>query len=458
MIRGLASCASVLALTGCSLVLSGREHQNDASFPSDGESVDAPMIDGGVDSGGCLAATPECTPLEVEVGSVECGNCGTQEGTRTCTASCTWGPWENLGPCTGDIPVIDVTAHALGGCARLMDQSLWCWGENDPGFELVGQVGVGDLEPRQTPTRVGSALWAEAAGAWEYMCGRQTAGGLYCWGLNSSGQLGIADADTMNRLVPTRVGTESSWTDVAGFQYHTCGVRNDNTLWCWGANWNGQLGLGPVGDAQSPQQVTMPDVAWTKVAAGISHTCAIGENDSLYCWGTGTSGQLGLGTMDNHNTPQQVPGTWAEVAAGEIHTCARKTDNTLWCWGANGSGQLGLGDRVLRSTPHQVGSAVTWTQLSLGYRVSCGRQGGRLYCWGSNGAIGNLGVGDYADRTEPTEVVGALDWTHVAINISHSCGIQSDGSLWCWGHYLRIGLANNTEGRVLPTRVGCFRP
>ena len=130
--------------------------------------------------------------------------------------------------------------------------------------------------------------------------------------------------------------------------YHTCAIKQDGSLWCWGDNDSGQLGDGTYSDKATPVQIMSSGVS--SVALGDLHTCAIKTDGSLWCWGYNWYGQLGDGTNTSRNTPVQITSGVSSVALGGYHTCAVKTDGSLWCWGNNSSGQLG--DRsVRRNTP-----------------------------------------------------------------------------------------------------------
>jgi len=135
---------------------------------------------------------------------------------------------------------------------------------------------------------------------------------------------------------------------------HTCAVKVDGSLWCWGDNDAGQLGLGDTSRRNTPQMVAgITDVV--SVSSGGAHTCAIKVDGSLWCWGNNEYGQLGLGySGGSTNTPHFVTSGVSSVSLGYEHTCAVKTDGSLWCWGHNGYGQLGLGDNAWRNTPRIV--------------------------------------------------------------------------------------------------------
>ena len=138
----------------------------------------------------------------------------------------------------------------------------------------------------------------------------------------------------------------------------------DGTLWCWGyaaGVSRGYLGDGTTNGSSVPIQIGT-DTDWSSVSAGTNHTCAIKTDGSLYCWGSNYSGQIGIGSVDEvfglgQDTPVQV-GTdsdWRSVSAGSLNTCAVKTNNDLYCWGINTNGQIGDGTQVLRSS--QIGRA-----------------------------------------------------------------------------------------------------
>jgi regulator of chromosome condensation (RCC1) repeat-containing protein/integrase family protein with SAM-like domain len=157
-------------------------------------------------------------------------------------------------------------------------------------------------------------------------------------------------ANPVPRGLPTRRATTA-----AGFQ-HTCGVRTDGTAWCWGPNSSGQLGDGTQQSHDVPVQVGHA-TSWTSVALGIYHTCATRAAGTLWCWGANTYWDLGDGTdMLQQLRPVRVFGfkTATSFGAGYAHTCATKADDTMWYWGYNHFGQLGVGDQETRKLPTRV--------------------------------------------------------------------------------------------------------
>lgn len=138
------------------------------------------------------------------------------------------------------------------------------------------------------------------------------------------------------------------WRRVDAGRLHTCGIRTDGRLYCWGWDRHGQLGDGGTNtDQPTPVQVAGNRTDWATVAAGSYHTCARRTNGRLFCWGRDAAGQLGDGgTNTRQPAPVQVAGNrtdWGAVTAGNSHTCARRTTGRLFCWGDDGDGQLGDG-------------------------------------------------------------------------------------------------------------------
>jgi alpha-tubulin suppressor-like RCC1 family protein len=183
-----------------------------------------------------------------------------------------------------------------------------------------------------------------------HACGRKRDGTLWCWGLNGSGELGVGDA--VNRFEPVQTGCDAGrcfedWVAVAAGDFHTCAIREGGELWCWGGGLNGQLGVGPLMDRDSSRPLPVSDGAWRAVSGGQSHTCGIRDDATLWCWGRNDFGQLGVGDLERRDVPTRVlaPGgdQWVRVGAGRDHTCAVRSDETLWCWGWNEDGQLGIG-------------------------------------------------------------------------------------------------------------------
>ena len=184
-------------------------------------------------------------------------------------------------------------------------------------------------------------------------------GTLWSWGKNNKGQLGLGHTD--KKYIPSKIGTaaDTNWVEVFVSGYHTIARRSDNTLWGWGNNAAGQLGLGDQNNRTIPNKVG-GDKDWAKAVVGKYHTVALKTDGSLWAWGKNAQGQLGIGSGQgkegNVSVPTQV-GTdkdWVEIFIGTDHTIALKEDGTLWSWGKNSYGQLGLGDKNPRRLPSRI--------------------------------------------------------------------------------------------------------
>jgi alpha-tubulin suppressor-like RCC1 family protein len=285
---------------------------------------------------------------------------------------------------------------------------------------------------------------------------------LWCWGHQGKGAVGIGPVDLadVRRPEPEQVGS-ASWLQVSAavenVQTFSCGIQTDRSLWCWGSASAGQLGLGPSGTQQNSPALVDDTRNWATVSGGQSHTCATTLGGRLFCWGDIATG-LASGAA---NVPTEVdPGgsAWSSVSAGGGHTCGIRVTGTLWCWGLNSRGQLGTGGSPGASdVPVQVGKATDWTGLSAGAAHSCALRGTDLYCWGRNsvGAVGSGTPG--SDVTAPAQVPGS--WARVAAsgsgNADHTCAIDTVGRLWCWGEGDQGRLGNGTEdAEAAPAQVG----
>ena len=310
---------------------------------------------------------------------------------------------------------------ALSSCGIARAGSMWCSG-----------LTAGTTSTKFTQFGTASD-WSDVTTGTNHVCGLRGAGTLWCAGQNDRGQLGTNGTPGSSLIL--QVGTDSDWTDVEASSSRTCGVRSNGTAWCWGDNFYGQVGDGTSRNTRLvPTQVgTATD--WASLSVGYNHTCALRTNGSLWCWGENRDGQLGDGTTTTERTtPVQVgtATTWATVSAGYLHTCGTRTDGTLWCWGYNGASQLGDGSTTGALAPTRVGTESDWDSVSAGESHTCGtRTSGTLWCWGAN-YFGQLGDGTGTDRAVPTQI-GTGSWTGISSRNKHTCGVRTDGTGWCWG-------------------------
>ena len=328
-----------------------------------------------------------------------------------------------------------VTTGMRHSCVVTGGGAAVCWGDNGD-----GQLGDGTLVSHSTPGTVsGLASGVASVSAADYhTCALTTSGAAWCWGENSFGQLG--DGTTTGRYAPVGVsGLASGVSAITTGGYHTCAVTGAGALWCWGYNYNGQLGDGTTTNRSVPTAVTGLGSGVSAVAVGAAHACALTGAGAVWCWGYNGYGQLGDGTTTSSLTPVAVGGLGSGVvtlAAGGYHTCALTGAGAALCWGDNEFGQVGDGTTaVYRATPTAVsglGSGVSG--VATGSWHSCAvTTAGAALCWGWNRS-GRLGDGTTANSSTPVAVSGlASGMAAIDGGGSSGCALTTAGSAWCWG-------------------------
>lgn len=310
-------------------------------------------------------------------------------------------------------------------------------------------------------------------GGSEHTCVSTSDGSVYCWGQNSSGQLG--DGTGTSSPIPVQVvstggiGYLTNVKQVSTGTSHTCAVKNDGTVWCWGLNTYGCLGNGSNTSQNSPVQVKgVGNIGFltniSKVAAGESHTCAISNDGYVYCWGYGAFGPLGNNSSSSYNYPVRVIDSTGsgylsniiDISTSDRYSCAVKGDGTGWCWGLGNWGQIGDGTQTESNLiPKQVSQVTTFTQIDAGiHGHSCGVTSGKeVYCWGW-GDYGSMGNGtNNAYQTTPTQVININDAKEVSAGYYHSCAVRDNGTVACWGGGDDGQLGNGTNTHTVNTYV-----
>ena len=303
------------------------------------------------------------------------------------------------------------------------DGTLWSWGDNN-----VGQLGLGNITNYSSPKQVGAlTTWATVGGARRFSFAIKTNGTLWAWGKNVTyGQLGLDNLT--NYSSPVQVGTLTTWATVdGGNDYWTLAVKTDGTMWSWGSNALGMLGLGNTTNYSSPKQVGAL-TGWSTVAASTgASSFAIKTNGTMWAWGFGAQGRLGLNSITTYSSPVQIGAltTWSKVAAGNNNGLAAKTDGTLWSWGYNAQGQLGLGNTTTYSSPKQIGALTTWSTVTSGsYSLFALKTDGTLWSWAGNGS-GQLGLGNVLNKSSPNQVGALTTWSAVSAGLNFTLAIKT---------------------------------
>ena len=299
--------------------------------------------------------------------------------------------------------VVQLAPRPGGGCALRRDGTAWCWGTNTSGQLGIGITGQPALNtPRPVVMPAGVTFRAIAA-SFNRICALATSGTspVYCWGLSEGpgGTLGSQTAPYAPVYAPTAYGVGSGFThDTLALGRDTLCLGRGATLYCYGANTNNWWGS-PVNQSSfGPSR---------SLSFGSGYLCGVFANGITRCAGANTVGQLGNDTTVASPYPVNVAGLDGEatrVSAGLNHTCAVRID-------------------------------------------------GRAFCWG-DGTAGQLGDRDAGNRYRAVEVRGLTDVVDVAAGYQATCAVKSDGTVWCWGDGSQGELADGARGAsLIPVRV-----
>jgi alpha-tubulin suppressor-like RCC1 family protein len=334
--------------------------------------------------------------------------------------------------------------------------NLWTWGGN-----YYGQLGNNTGITRSAPvtTFAGGVNWKQVACGDTQSLAIKTDGTLWTWGDARYGALGVNTVSGSGRSTPvTTFAGGNNWKQVSSGDRHSAAIKTDGTLWVWGFNTSGQIGTNNTTQTWSPVTTFAGGTNWKQVSCGYRFTAAIKTDGTLWIWGSNSSGKLGL---NNALTQTVTPVTtfaggtnWKQVACGNLHTAAIKTDGTLWTWGENDvgsfTGQLGNNRNINSSTPVTTFAGGTnWKQVAAGSSHTLAiKTDGTLWTWGGN-SYGALGINTQTNRNTPvTTFAGGTNWKQVFAGGFHTAAIKTDGTLWTWGsNYGKLG--DNTS----PTKL-----
>ncbi len=347
---------------------------------------------------------------------------------------------------------IRISAGLAHTCAVIADGTVRCWGANDQ-----GQLGDGTTttpEPNPVPVSGLANAVAVAAGS-KHTCALRADGTVVCWGANNVGQLG-SGTPTTPRLLPVPVSGLSNAVALAAGAFHTCALQVDGHVRCWGNNASGQLGDGTTANQPAPVLVSGLTNA-VAMAAGSGHSCALRADGMVLCWGQNDKGQLGTGTTMPQPTPVLPVSFLSDataLAAGAFHTSARTARGNVLCWGAGSSGQLGTGGTTDAPTPQGVALLTDAVAVAAGAFHTCARRGdGTVACWGANGS-GQLGDGTTTPQPTPVAVPAFGNVVAVAAGAFHTCALQADDRARCWGKNSSGQLGDGTTSdRTKPSVV-----
>ena len=277
--------------------------------------------------------------------------------------------------------------------------------------------------PRFEPA--GEPLVSVVAGP-DHSCGLASDGRAYCWGDNSSGQLGNGSVEYVRGAVPVVGGLRFASLAVA--YTRSCGVTRDARAFCWGSNPTSGLvrGLKALEESRRGAPVAVvPELALTAIGVGRDFACGLTAAAALHCWGARGDAALGNG--------------FTTLAVGAEHACALDGAGGAWCWGSGLNGELGSGATLRAEAPVAVAGALSFTTISVGADFTCATTPpGEAYCWGRN-HLGQLGApsaercGGYPCATRPLRVPVPVPVRSVSAGDARSCALADGGAVYCWG-------------------------
>ena len=342
-------------------------------------------------------------------------------------------------------------AYSYHVCAVRADKTAACWGRN-----TYGQLGDGTTTQATSPVAVSDLKDVEQIQVGtNHTCARLASGKVWCWGYNSDGQVGNGSTGTAAISKPVEVANLSDVVDLALGYYHTCALRKDGTVWCWGQNSAGQMGSGATSttDVTAPTQV--PGISGAvSIAAGYSFVCATLANRNVLCWGSNAYNQVDPATTSNVVSPMlrsDIKLTRG-MGLGAYTACATDIYGVGRCYGYNNYGQTFAGDTVTpKTSPVSLAALGTLAQVQAGYyhSVSLGVDG-TVQAVGYN-LYGQLGDGTTTNSTTPAQMQGGSGAVQVVTFYHGTCVLKADGSVECAGYntYGTVGDGTTTSAKTL---------
>lgn len=330
--------------------------------------------------------------------------------------------------------------HGLAVCN---DGTVKAWGRNN-----YGQLAQSVFTSSSVPVSVsGLSNVVAVAGGDGHSLALKSDGTVWAWGNNPNGELGNGTYNQSSS--PVQVSNITNVTAIAAGYGHSLALKSDGTVWAWGDGYFSQLGNGSSGSNIPVQTNSLTNII--AIAAGNGHNLALKNDGTVWAWGQNSYGQIGNGQsgtspMVTQADPVQVMTNAIAIAAGLEHSLALKNDNTLWSWGRNGFYQLGITGNLNKTTPTQSNlSNVTKITAGQNHNLAL-KADGTVWTWGRNNS-GQLGTGNTNNYTSLYQVIGLSGVSCFAAGLNYSFALKTDNTLVTCGSN---GNAELSEGTTNP--------
>ncbi|MFH2006571.1 MAG: DUF4215 domain-containing protein [bacterium] len=350
------------------------------------------------------------------------------------------------------------TAFDTSGCTSSFCGDGTCDAGEDPTNcpQDCGGCGNGVCEAGETTVGCpGDCAWTQIAAGGTHTCGVRVDGSVWCFGQGTDGRLG--DGNLADRVSPVKASGLTNAISVDVGSQHSCAQANTWELWCWGQNTFGQFGNGPTTSTATPTMVQSGMVS--SFSTGATSTCIMQTNGSVICAGDNTRGQLGDMTNNASNVWVTTLGviTPTAVSVGQDFACSPAGSGNAYCWGANDYGQVGNNstlDANVGTMVQLIGGGATNVDVGLAHACAA-TNSGVAHCWGY-GLDGRLGQGTGQSSLVPVPVATLNNVSYISAGGGHACAIDS-GNLWCWGlnDNGQLGI-NSYNNQNAPLQVAWF--
>jgi alpha-tubulin suppressor-like RCC1 family protein len=343
-------------------------------------------------------------------------------------------------------PLASLSAKTYHTCGLTPAGEAWCWGDNS-----MGQLGDGTGERRAGPVRVaGDLRFSVISVGSGFTCAVAVGGTAYCWGSGASGQLGQAAPEMCSQGVacarsPLAIPGRAYTTVAAGIR-HACALDTAGAAFCWGFSLLGETGSPAMGETVLPPYPVPGSNVFASLVAGDAFTCGLTSAGRALCWGSDNRGELGrtvgvCGGVAGFTSvcsptpgPVATAGRFTALSASSGHVCGLTPTGAALCWGDNGQGQLGTGTFAQFNAPVTAQNGMAFSAIDASGAATCGTPvGAASVCWGLNLA-GKLGVGTRVDlSTTPLPIQGGRHFVSFAGGADYVCALDEAGAAYCWG-------------------------